>query len=229
MTPFLIECCANSLQSAINGEIAGVNRIELCNNLESGGLTPSKKEIKKALQILNIPLRILIRPRIGNFIFSRKEQLQMISDIQFCKKIGCEGVVIGALNKDNSINIEQTKEMVKLAKPMHITFNRAFDEANNLVKNLEDVISCGCDSLLTSGQNIHVTNGISNLAKLIKLANNRIQILAGSGVSHTNVEELYKIGIRNFHLSASTKNKYGILETEINPIKKLITKLNTIV
>ena len=110
MSLFLIECCANSLQSAINGEIAGVNRIELCNNLESGGLTPSKKEIKKALQILNIPLRILIRPRIGNFIFSRKEQLQMISDIQFCKKIGCEGVVIGALNKDNSINIEQTKD-----------------------------------------------------------------------------------------------------------------------
>jgi len=229
MNIFLIECCANSVQSAMNGQIAEANRIELCRSLEVGGLTPSKEEITKTFKILNIPIRILIRPRIGNFVFSKQELSQMISDITFCKAIGCEGIVIGALNKDRSINIEQTKAMVKAAKPMHITFHRAFDEANNLEKNLEDVIACGCDNLLTAGQSANVIDGISNLKKLIKLANNRIQILAGSGVNHTNVEALYKIGIRNFHLSGSEKDKYGILETKSMNIQKLITKLTAIV
>jgi copper homeostasis protein len=228
MNIFLIECCANSVQSAINGQIAGANRIELCCNLEVGGLTPSREEITKALGILNIPIRILIRPRSGNFVFSKQELSQMIANINFCKTIGCEGIVIGALNKNNSINIEQTKVMVKAAKPMHITFHRAFDEANNLEENLEDVIACGCDSILTAGQSTNVIDGIANLKKLIRLANNRIHILAGSGVNHTNVEALYKIGIRNFHLSGSEKTKSDILETNSINIQKLITKLTNI-
>ena len=229
MNFFSIECCANSFQSAINGQNGGANRIELCRNLELGGLTPSKEEIKKTLKILNIPVRILIRPRSGNFLFSKKELLEMISNIKFCKSIGCEGVVIGALNKDNSINIEQTKMMVKAAKPMHITFHRAFDKANNLRQNLEDVISCGCNSLLTAGQSSNVMDGISNLKKIIKLANNRIQILAGSGVNYENVEILYKIGIRNFHLSGSERGQDGILKTKTTNIEKLKTKLIAIV
>ena len=229
MNFFSIECCANSFQSAINGQNGGANRIELCRNLELGGLTPSKEEIKKTLKILNIPVRILIRPRSGNFLFSNKELLEMISNIKFCKSIGCEGVVIGALNKDNSINIEQTKMMVKAAKPMHITFHRAFDKGNNLRQNLEDVISCDCNSLLTAGQSSNVMDGISNLKKIIKLANNRIQILAGSGVNHENVEILYKIGIRNFHLSGSERGQDGILKTKTTNIEKLKTKLIAIV
>mgnify|MGYP006180910625 CR=1 FL=1 len=229
MNIFFIECCANSVQSAINGRLGGANRIELCQNLESGGLTPKIKEIRKALAILNIPIRILIRPRIGSFIFSKEELSKMIRDINFCKGIGCEGVVVGALNDDRSINMEQTKKMVQAAKPMHITFHRAFDEANNIKKNLEDVIACGCDTLLTSGQSNNIINGISNLKNLIKLANNRIQILAGSGVNHKNVGLLYKIGIRSFHLSGSKKTKNSILETKSENIQKLITKLNTIV
>ena len=229
MNFFSIECCANSFQSAINGQVGGANRIELCRNLELGGLTPSKEEIKKTLKILNIPVRILIRPRSGNFLFSKKELLEMISNIKFCRSIGCEGVVIGALNKDHSINIEQTEMMVKAAKPMHITFHRAFDKANNLRQNLEDVISCGCNSLLTAGQSSNVMDGISNLKKIIKLANNRIQILAGSGVNYENVEILYKIGIRNFHLSGSERGKDGILETKTTNIEKLKTKLIPIV
>ena len=145
-----------------------------------------------------------------------------------CKTINCEGIVIGALNQDGSINIEQTKTMVKAAKPMHTTFHRAFDKANNLEKNLEDVITCGCDSLLTAGQSTNVIDGILNLKKLIQQAKNRIHILAGSGVNYTNVEALYKIGIRNFHLSGSEKNNFGILETNSMNIEKLITKLISI-
>tara|TARA_B110000263_G_scaffold177047_1_gene154784 strand:+ start:362 stop:1051 length:690 start_codon:yes stop_codon:yes gene_type:complete len=229
MNHFLVECCANSIQSAIQGELGGANRIELCSNLEIGGLTPSKKEIATLITTINIPVRILIRPRAGNFIYSENELLQMITDIQFCKKIGCEGVAIGALHKDGSINKEQTKQLIKAAKPMHVTFHRAFDEGNNLQQSLEDVIACGCDTLLTAGQDNNVRNGLSNLEKLIKLANNRITILAGSGVNHTNVKSLYKIGIRNFHLSGSKINPKGELETEALLIKAVIGKLEGIV
>ena len=213
MNDYLVECCANSIQSAMQGELGGANRIELCTNLEVGGLTPSREDIATLIGRINIPVRILIRPKDGNFIYTEAEILQVISDIQFCKRLRFEGVVIGALNTNGSINKEQTKAMVKAAKPMHVTFHRAFDEGNNLQQNLEDVIACGCDILLTAGQSNNISNGLSNLKQLIKLANNRITILAGSGVNHTNTEALYKIGIRDFHLSGSIKNQQGKLET----------------
>jgi copper homeostasis protein len=229
MKHYLVECCANSIQSAIQGELGGANRVEFCTNLEVGGLTPTREDIATLIATIGIPIRILIRPKAGNFIYSTPELLQMIADIQFCKTIGCEGVVIGALNLSGSVNKEQTKAMVKAAKPMHVTFHRAFDEGNSLQQNLEDVIACGCDTLLTAGQNNSVSNGLSNLEKLVKLANNRIIILAGSGLNHSNSESLYKIGISNFHLSGSKKNQQGKLETDALLIKAVIDKLEQIV
>ena len=229
MNHYSVECCSNSVQSAIQGMLGGANRVELCANLEVGGITPSRQDIQKVKGLLDIPLHILIRPRAGNFTYTESEILQIIADIQFCKNIGCDGVVIGALNTNGSINKVQTQTMVKAAKPMHITFHRAFDEGNSLQQNLEDVIACGCDSLLTAGQNNNVTDGISNLEQLIRLANNRITILAGSGVNHTNTEALYKIGIRNFHLSGSIKNKRKEAITDALLIKAVINKLEEIV
>lgn len=229
MNDYLVECCANSIQSAMQGELGGANRIEFCTNLEVGGLTPKREDIATLIEIINIPVRILIRPKAGNFIYTDPELLQIISDIHFCKNIGVEGVVIGALNMNGSVNKEQTKAMVKAAKPMNVTFHRAFDDCHNLQQDLEDVIDCGCNTLLTCGQNKNVTHGISNLEQLIKLGNKRITILAGSGVNHTNTEALYKIGIRNFHLSGSIKNQQGKLETDVLLIKAVIDKLVQIV
>jgi copper homeostasis protein len=229
MNDYLVECCANSIQSAIQGELGGANRIELCTNLKLGGLTPSRENITVLVATVNIPIRILIRPKTENFIYTKTEITQMIADIKFCKTIGCEGVVIGALHKNGSIHKEQTKQLIKAARPMHVTFHRAFDEGNNLKQNLEDVIDCGCDTLLTAGQNSNVTDGISNLEQLVRLANNRITILAGSGVNHTNTEALYKIGIRNFHLSGSIKNQGGEGKTDALLIKAFIDKLEGIV
>jgi len=229
MNHYLAECCANSIQSAINGEKGGANRIELCTNLELGGLTPKRDDIFQAKKKLNIPLHVLIRPRAGDFVFTENEILQILSDIQFCKTVDCEGVVIGSLKKDGSINMKQTKQMVRAAAPMRVTFHRAFDEGNNLRKNLEDVIACGCDTLLTAGQSENIHSVISNLEQLVTLAKGRIAILAGSGVNHTTAEALYKIGIRNFHLSGSMKNQKGKLETHPLLIKKMKDKLEQIV
>ena len=229
MNHYLIECCANSIQSAINGIIGGANRIELCADLEVGGLTPKRNDILQAKKKLNTPLHVLIRPRAGDFIYTGKEILQMIDDIQFCKKAGGDGVAIGMLKKDGSINKEQCKQLVNIAKPMHVTFHRAFDEGNDLQQNLEDVIDCGCDTLLTAGKSENVNSGISNLEQLVKFAKGRITILAGSGVNHTNAEALYKIGIRNFHLSGSIEDLKGKLETHSLLITKMKDKLDQIV
>jgi copper homeostasis protein len=229
MNHYLLECCANSVQSAINGEKGGANRIELCTNLELGGLTPKGNDILNANAEINIPIHVLIRPKDGDFVYSDDELIEMIDDIQFCKTVGCEGIVIGTLHKNGSINIEQTKQMVRAAKPMHVTFHRAFDEGNDLLKNLEDVIACGCDTLLTSGQAKNISLGFKNLKKLVRISAGRINILAGSGVNHTNTEDLFKIGVRNFHLSGSEKNKDGVLETNSKNIQAVLEKLEGIV
>ena len=224
----MIECCANSIKSAINGEKGGAHRIELCKNLEFGGITPSKQEIIQAKKLLKIKLHILIRPRAGNFIYSSNEMQKIIEDIKFCKKANCDGVVIGALKKDGSIDTLKVIEMIKYAKPMHVTFHRAFDDGNNLLKNLEDVISCGCDTLLTSGQSNNVDNGMKNIKKLIKNAQKRINILAGGGVNINNVETLYINGVRQFHLSG-IKNKKYTQTTNQSIISSIVKKINEIV
>ena len=118
--------------------------------------------------------------------------------------------------------------MVKAAKPMKVTFHRAFDITTNLEKNLEKIITCKCDYLLTSGQKSSVEKGMKNLKQLGKLANNRIKILAGGGVNHKNIKTLYDIGIREFHLSGSKKNKLGILETKFENINKAVKELTTL-
>ena len=225
MTKLVVECCSNSVESSINGQKGGANRIELCRSLEFGGLTPSYDNILLAKSLIKIPIFVLIRPRKGDFIYSDAEFKQIISDIKFCKKVGCDGVAIGMLKEDGSINKEQSKKLANIAKPMHVTFHRAFDEGNDLVKNLEDVIACGFDTLLTSGQAKNVSLGLKNLKKLVRISAGRINILAGSGVNHTNAEDLFKIGVRNFHLSGSEKNTDGVLETNSKNIQAVLEKL----
>lgn len=229
MNHYLVECCANSIQSAIQAEVGGANRVEFCANLEVGGITPLKEDIITLINSVNIPIRILIRPRAGDFIYSEDEIIQMIADIQFCKTIGSEGVVIGVLTKEGRVDINQTKRLAHAAKPMHVTFHRAFDEGNDLQQNLEDVIASDCDTLLTSGQAKNVALGLENLKKLVRISVGRINILAGSGVNHTNTEALYKIGIRNFHLSGSEKNMHGVLGTNSRNIQAVVKKLEDIV
>jgi len=224
----IIECCANSVNSALIGIEAGANRVELCANLEEGGTTPKLEDIKTLRKLTKVNIHVLILPNANKFIYPKEEFQQIINDIEYCKKIGCNGVVIGALNKNLSINISQTKAMVKAAKPMKVTFHRAFDITTNLEKNLEKIITCKCDYLLTSGQKSSVEKGMKNLKQLGKLANNRIKILAGGGVNHKNIKTLYDIGIREFHLSGSKKNKLGILETKFENINKAVKELTTL-
>ena len=228
MQRVIVECCANSVSSALTAIQAGANRIELCKNLQNGGETPDYSDILDLRNLTNIDLHILILPKANNFIYSNKEFKKIIEDIQFCKKNKINGVVIGALNKDLSINMKQTKELVEIARPMRVTFHRAFDIIFELENDLNKIIECGCDYLLTSGQKPNVDDGLNNISKLVKQSSQKIKIIAGGGVNHNNVESLYNIGVREFHLSGSSKNKSKILETDYNLINIIVKKLKEI-
>ena len=228
MQRVIVECCANSVSSALTAIQAGANRIELCKNLENGGETPDYSDILELRNLTDIDLHILILPKANNFIYSNKDFKKIIEDIQFCKKNNINGVVIGALNKDLSINMKQTKELVEIARPMRVTFHRAFDTISKLENDLNKIIECGCDYLLTSGQKPNVDDGLNNISKLVKQSSQKIKIIAGGGVNHNNVESLYKIGVREFHLSGTLKNKSKILETDYNLINLLVKKLRDI-
>ena len=152
-----------------------------------GGTTPSYGAIYQTRKNISIGLQVIIRPRGGDFCYSPIEYEVMKNDIELCKKNGVDGVVIGILLSDGSIDVKRTKELVELAKPMNTTFHRAFDMAKDYKQALEDVIKTGANRLLTSGQESSAIEGLSLIKELIKLANNRIIIMPGAGITKKNV------------------------------------------
>lgn len=209
----ILEICANSVESALMAQKGGAQRVELCDNIYEGGTTPSYGTILKARELLNIDLNIIIRPRGGDFCYSELEFEIIKKDIEFAKNAGIDGVVVGILNPDGTIDTVRTKLLVELAKPMSVTFHRAFDVTKDPFKALEDIISCGCNRILTSGQENKAIVGISLIKDLIKIAGSRIIIMPGSGINETNVQEICKnTRAVEFHASlrknAKSKMKY---------------------
>ena len=199
----LLEICANSYQSAKNAQDTGVKRIELCSELSIGGITPSYGLIKQVSDTLYIKSFVLIRPRSGNFCYSKAEFEIIKNDIKICKELGCHGIVSGVLNEDNTIDIERTRKLVELSKPLPFTFHRAFDIVPNAKDALEQLIDLGVDRILTSGQHPKAIDGLDALKVLNQQANNRIIILVGSGISSQNAEDFKDAGFDEIHASAS--------------------------
>ena len=198
----LLEVCTNSFQSAKNAQDAGAHRIELCQELSVGGITPSYGLLKEVIENLNISVFVLIRPRGGNFVYSDTEFEIMKRDIKLCKDIGCQGIVSGVLNADKTIDINRTEELVELSKPLQFTFHRAFDEVANAKEALEQLIDLGVERVLTSGQETSAEKGLELLQELNKISNNRITILAGSGINSENASKFKEIGLNEVHASA---------------------------
>jgi len=178
-----IEVCAESYEYAVKAQKAGADRIELCKDLHLDGLTPDYESAKITIDKLNIPVFILIRPREGDFIYSDEEFELMKDDIIKFKEIGCKGIVSGVLNDNNSIDIERTKELIELSRPLEFTFHRAFDVVNNPLIEIENLIEMGVDRVLTSGQKKTAIEGLDLLLELKNISNNRIIIMPGSGIS----------------------------------------------
>ena len=218
----ILEVCANSYESAINAEKGGAHRIELCENLSVGGLTPNFDLAKKVISELNIPVFILIRPRKGDFNYSHEEFEQIKKDIILFKKIGCKGIVSGILTKDKKLDIIKTKELIKLSRPLEFTFHRAFDEVLNPINVLYQLIKLRADRILTSGQKKTAIDGIELIKKLINISNNTIKIMPGSGINSTNILEINKLNINEIHGSFSKSSKNNKKLSDFNEISSCI-------
>ena len=197
----VVEVCCFSVESCLAAELGGAKRIELCASLYEGGTTPSAGLIKLAKQKISIEIHAMIRPRGGDFCYSEDEILVMQEDIRMAKAFGCDGVVLGILQKDGRVNIAQTKALVDLAKPMLTTFHRAIDMTPDYGEALENVIQTGCHRILTSGQKNTAFEGIEAIKKLVKQASGRIEIMAGSGVNADNAQRFLYTGVNALHLT----------------------------
>ena len=200
---FKLELIGFNIESCILAQAAGADRIELCDNPGDGGTTPSYGFIKAAREKLQIDLFPIIRPRGGDFLYSDEEFQIMKEDIRICKQLGCDGVVIGLLNADGTVDKKRTASLVELAYPLGVTFHRAFDRVNDASQALEDIIETGCERILTSGLQPTALEGAAQIAALIKQADERMIIMPGSGVRSDNIIELAKkTGATEFHSSA---------------------------
>ncbi|MFZ5978393.1 MAG: copper homeostasis protein CutC [Hydrotalea sp. AMD] len=199
----LIEIAVFSIESAIAAYKAGANRLELCENYENGGTTPSYGYLKTVRQKIDLPLFVMICPRAGDFVYTDAEFAAMQADVKLCKQMGFDGVVIGILKTDGSIDIARTQQLAALAYPMEVTFHRAFDRCKQPLEAMENIIQCGCQRILTSGQQPNALLGKALIQKLIVAASDRIVIVPGGGIRSSNLEELLLFtGTDEVHSSA---------------------------
>ena len=205
---YIIEIATSDFLTTKSAVEGGADRIELCANLAEGGTTPSYAHIKKCRETFDIALFPIIRPRGGDFLYTKDEFEIMKNDIKLCKELDCEGIVIGLLNMDGTIDMTRTSELVELAYPLEVTFHRAFDRCKDPFVALEELIEIGCQRILTSGQKPTVSEGIDLIAGLNKKADDRIIILPGSGVRKDNIKMVAeKSGCIEFHSSLRGKAK----------------------
>ncbi len=224
-----LEICVGSLQSALAAQLGGADRIELCDNLAEGGTTPSFGMLVQCKKLLKIPFFPIIRPRGGDFIFSKDEFEIMKEDVLCCREIGCEGIVIGILRKDGSIDADRSSELIALAGAMQITFHRAFDRCNDLKRGLEDIIELGCHRVLTSGGKEYAYEGIERLKSLVIQAGSRITIMPGSGINELNLLEIaQETSAHEFHSTAKKLMQYEIDPINDEPYRSLETSVDTV-
>ncbi len=204
------EVCCGSLESCDAAAKAGAHRVELCSALALGGVTPSYGVISTALKYDNILVNVLIRPREGDFVYSDTEISAMIEDIKICKDLGVNGVVIGCLTPDWRVDMRAMRMLIEHCEGLEVTFHRAFDHVINPLEALEDIISLGCDRILTSGGRVTAQVGVTLLSQLVKKASARIIIMAGCGINSENVLDIVQNSkVPEIHFSASvTRNEY---------------------
>lgn len=204
---YVIENCANGAESALRAQEGGADRVELCAGIPEGGTTPSAGEIVKARQLLtDTRLHVIIRPRGGDFCYTPDELDIMAYDIGMARKAGADGVVFGVLNTDGTVNLEAMRRLMDAARGMNVTFHRAFDVCCNPLETLEQIISLGCDHILTSGQEPTAEKGIALLSQLNERAAGRITIMPGCGVNAGNIAHIASAtGCREFHFSGRSE------------------------
>jgi len=206
----LLEISVESASGAAAAERGGANRIELCANLNVGGVTPNAELMRETRVAVRAPIFAMIRPRGGDFVFSSEEFSAMKRDVEIAKSCGMDGVVFGILHADRTVDVDRTRNLAEAAKPLPVTFHRAFDETPDLHAALEAVIATGATRILTSGGKPKADAGVSVLAELMRAAAGRITILPGGGINADNLQAVLKTtGAREVHSGLGTSLPYG--------------------
>lgn len=199
-----LEVCADSVESALAAQRGGAHRIELCSGLVEGGTTPSSGLISTVRTRLSIPVYVMIRPRNGDFCYGQEDFETMEQDVLTAKQLGADGVVFGILTEDGRVDVERTRHLVELARPMRVTFHRAFDMSRDLSESLEPLIAAQVDRILTSGGEQRVEDGLATVRSLAARAAGRIAIMAGGGITEANAHHvLVSTGVSELHASAA--------------------------
>jgi copper homeostasis protein len=233
MNSFTIEVVATSVQSCINAQAGGARRIELCSALSTAGVTPSSGLIQICKRYVTIPIYVMIRPREGDFCYSRNELEVMKQDIENCKIMGADGIVLGVLHEDGTVNDAVTRKLVDMCKPLPVTFHRAMDITPNIKDALEAIIDSGCERVLTSGGAATGPEGIKQIIALNEQAQGRISIMPGGGIRPDTFEQMLNLGITDYHLSGRQPKKGSMpttlfdmdwAETDPDSIKKVVKR-----
>ncbi|MEO6327950.1 MAG: copper homeostasis protein CutC [Ginsengibacter sp.] len=239
---FILEVIGFTIEGCIIAQDAGASRIELCDNPEEGGTTASYGFIKAAREKLHIDLYPIIRPRGGDFFYTDDEFEILKTDVKLCKELGCNGVVIGLLTKEGKVDKKRCSLLTGYAYPLGVTFHRAFDRTVDPFEALEDIIEIGCERILTSGQMPTACEGAQLIKQLITMADDRIIIMPGSGVTSDNIDHLAETtGAVEFHTSARIRmpgkmtyknlllNEHlDTISVDVNEIKKILNTLSLV-
>ena len=205
----LLEICVDSYESAVRAASAGAGRLELCGDLLVGGVSPSPWLIRQVQSAVKIPVNVLLRPRFGDFCFTKEEKEVLLREVEYCALAGVNGVVIGALTPEGDLDTDFLKQCAEKAEGMKLTLHRCFDVCRDPFDALEQAVRLGFHTMLTSGQAAKAPDGVALLKELNKQAAGRIHLMAGSGVGPGNIRTIYEeTGITHFHFSAK-RNEPG--------------------
>lgn len=238
----ILEIAANSVASALAAQEGGAGRVELCTALELGGLTPSHAQIALARERLRIPLYVLIRPRAGDFLYGELECETMLRDVETCASLGCDGVVLGVLDAEGRVDTARCRPLIAAAGKLGVTFHRAFDLSRDPAQALQDIITLGCERILTSGMQGSAADGSALIRELVEQAGDRIVVMPGAGITAQNIATLATAtGAHEFHASAKHQLPSGMhhrrpllsdmeggeLCSDVEQVRALVTALAT--
>jgi copper homeostasis protein len=219
-TRILVEACVDSVASSVAAERGGAHRLELCDALFDGGTTPSAGMIAACKATASIPIFVMIRPRGGGFVYSAAERDVMRRDIVVARELGADGVVIGGLGPDGTIDLELVQLLVQTAKGLPVTFHRAFDLTPDLGAALESLADAGVERVLTSGGALTAAEGAATLADLVRRAGSRVVVMAGGGVREENVRTLVSVsGVQEVHVRLTKLTRGGSAEPGGRPLR----------
>ena len=227
----LLEIAVDTVEAAVAAERGGADRVELCGDLSVGGVTPDAELLRAVCKQIQIPVFVMIRPRAGDFVYSAAEFEEMHASIATAKDLGADGLVLGILNPDNSVDIRRTRKLVSLGKPLPVTFHRAFDDTAALPRVLEDVVQTGAARILTSGRATSALEGAENIASLVAAAAERIMIIPGAGINADNILQVASVTRAwEFHSGLSSalpypRSDYAAFE---HGVRELIGKLRSV-